>query len=91
MALAVATSSSGSMTHPNFYGYARHLVNSFPKQKEGEAPIARILILDGHSSRWSIAALRYLMQNHVFPFFLPSHTSIWSQPNDCGTNKSLHH
>jgi len=31
------------------------------------------------------------MQHHVFPFFLPSHTSIWSQPNDCGTNKSLHH
>jgi hypothetical protein len=31
------------------------------------------------------------MKNHVFPFILPSHTSIWSQPNDCGTNKSLHH
>jgi hypothetical protein len=91
MAIAVGSSSSGSMTQPNFYKFAKHFVESLPKQKEGEAPVARILFLDGHSSRWSVAALRYLMENHVFPFFLPSHTSIWSQPNDCGTNKSLHH
>jgi hypothetical protein len=93
MAVAVGTSSSGSMglTQPNFYKCAQHFVENLPKQKEGEAPVARILFLDGHSSRWSVAALRYLMKNHVFPFFLSSHTSIWSQPNDCGTNKSLHY
>jgi len=46
--------------------------------------------MDGHVSRWNIAALRYLMLNSVYPFFLPSHTSIWSQPNDNGTIKRLH-
>jgi len=45
-----------------------------------------ILFLDGHSSRWDVSSLLYLLQNKVFPFFLPSHTSVWTQPNDNGTN-----
>lgn len=49
-----------------------------------------MLLLDGHSSRWDLPALRYLYEHNVFPFFFPSHTSIWSQANDNGTNKRLH-
>ena len=30
------------------------------------------------------------MLNNVYPFYLASHTSIWSQPNDNGTIKRLH-
>jgi len=30
------------------------------------------------------------MSNPVFPFFLPLHTSIWSQPNDAGINIGFH-
>ena len=26
----------------------------------------------------------------MYCFFLPSHTSIWSQPNDCGVDKCFH-
>ncbi len=51
---------------------------------------ATILFLDGHASRWSVPALRYLLKNRVFPFILASHTSIWSQPNDGGVNKRFH-
>jgi len=39
-----------------------------------------ILFLDGHGSHWNRNALKFLMDNKVFPFFLASHTSIWSQP-----------
>jgi len=30
------------------------------------------------------------MDNCVFTFFLASHTSIWSQPNNTGVNKQFH-
>ena len=72
-----------------FYDYCCHFVDSLPSTqgKNGE-PV--ILFMDGHVSRWNIAALCYLMLNSVYPFFLPSHTSIWSQPNDNGTIKRLH-
>jgi len=30
------------------------------------------------------------MTNQIFPFFLPSHTSIWLQPNDAGINIGFH-
>jgi len=30
------------------------------------------------------------MSNHIFPFFLPSHTSIWSLLNDAGINIGFH-
>ena len=49
-----------------------------------------LLFLDGHASRWSVKALLYLRENNVFVFCVPSHTTIWSQPNDAGPNASFH-
>jgi len=49
-----------------------------------------LLFLDGHASRWSVNALFYLRKNNVFVFCVPSHTTIWSQPNDAGPNASFH-
>ena len=89
LGLKVTTTKSGSMTQIMFYDYCCHFVTSLPltQRKHGD-PV--ILFLDGHVSRWNIAALRYLMLNNVFPFFFASHTTIWSQPNDNGTIKRLH-
>jgi len=83
--IQIETTSSRSMTQEVFYSYAKHFVLSLPAE---HGPV--ILFLDGHGSRWSVPALRYLMRNKVFPFFLASHTSIWSQPNDGGVNKRFH-
>ena len=47
--------------------------------------------MDGNSSRWNLAALHYLRQNNVFAICIPSHTSIWAQPNDAGVNGALKH
>lgn len=49
-----------------------------------------MLILDGHASRWSLAALLKLRENNVFVFCVPSHSTIWAQPNDAGPNASFH-
>jgi len=81
----VKTTDSGSMTQEVFYAYAEHFVASLPADHG-----ANILFLDGHASHWSVPALQYLLQNHVFPFILTSHTSIWLQPNDGGVNKCFH-
>ena len=35
-------------------------------------------------------SLRHLQENNVIVLFLPSHTSIWSQPNDCRANNIFH-
>ena len=42
--------------------------------------------LDGHSLWWDVSSLLFLSANNVFPFSLPYHTSIRTQPNDNGTN-----
>lgn len=47
------------------------------------------LFFDGHASRWNLGALLYLAENRVFTICFPSHTSIWSQPNDNGANASF--
>lgn len=73
------------MTQEIFYKFAQHFIEHLPPNK---GPV--LLVLDGHGSRWSVPALRLLMDNQVYPFFLASHTSIWSQPNDCGCNVRLH-
>ena len=44
------------------------------------------LFLDGHASRWSLAGLAKLRQNNVHVICVPSHTTVWSQPNDNGIN-----
>jgi len=83
----VISNSSGSSTQETFYHYCQHFVASVPPPNKRD-PI--ILLLDGHASRWNTQALRLLFTNCVFPFFLPSHTSIWSQPNDAGINIGFH-
>jgi len=85
--VTVVLNTAGSSTQETFYHYCQHFVSSaVPAGKR--API--ILLLDGHASRWNTQALRLLMSNRIFPFFLPSHTSIWSQPNDAGINIGFH-
>ena len=73
------------MTQRTFYDYAIHFVNNLP-ESQGSNGQPVILFLDGHSSRWDVSSLLFLLTNNVFFFFLPSHTSIWTQPNDNGTN-----
>jgi hypothetical protein len=81
----IASTHSGSMTQEIFF----HFVNHFLESRPTDAGPA-ILLLDGHGSRWSVQALRRLIQNKVYPFFIASHTSIWAQPNDAGVNKRYH-
>lgn len=81
----VASTHSGSMTQEIFY----HFVNHFLAARPPGSPPA-ILLLDGHGSRWSVHALRKLIENNVYPFIIASHTSIWAQPNDAGVNKRYH-
>jgi hypothetical protein len=83
--MLVATTYSGSMTQEVFYLFAEHFIKSLPKD---HGPV--ILLLDDHGSRWSVQALKLLWDNVVYCFFIASHTSIWAQPNDAGTNKRLH-
>ena len=89
LGISVNTSSTGSMAQEIFFNYCEHFVKSLPKD-QGKGGLPCILFLDGHVSRWNVAAMRYLMLNNVFPFYLASHTTIWSQPNDNGTIKRLH-
>ena len=81
----VATTHSGLMTQEVFFLYAKHFVKSLPVNHK---PV--LLLLDGHRSCWSVPALNLLLQNEIYLFFLASHMSIWSQPNDCGINKHFH-
>ena len=86
--LALATV-NGSMKQVMMLPYAEHFVDHLPKNCDPQE--GNILFLDGHSSWWDLPALFHLLKNNVFPFYYPSHTSIWSQANDCGANKWLHH
>lgn len=81
------TTASGSVTQDRFLDLAIHFCDSIPTHLQGKA---QILLVDGHVSRWSLAAIRYCMARKVFLFYLPSHTSIWSQPNDNGANIRWH-
>lgn len=84
----VLATPNGSMKQSTMLPYAEHFIKFLPDDRAPDDPI--ILLLDGHSSRWDIPALKYLFENRVYAFYLPSHTSVWSQPNDCGPNKRLH-
>ena len=81
----VRTAENGSMTQRTFYDFCMHFVKHLPKgQGKHGKPV--ILFLDGHSSCWDVSSLLYLMSNNIFPFLLPSHNSIWTQPNENGVN-----
>ena len=79
--IKVFCTKNGSMERGVFREYAKHFVSQLPSGygKEGEMCY---LFLDGHSSRWDLQALKYFEDNNVCVICLPSHTSIWSQPND---------
>lgn len=49
-----------------------------------------ILLIDGHTSRWSYKGLMTLIDGGIYPYFIGSHTSAWAQPNDCGLNALWH-
>ena len=83
--IMITTSSSGSQLQETFTDYAKHLVTSLSSD---HGPT--VLVMDGHASRWTAAGLCHLLANRIFPCFLPSHTSMWSQQNDCNINRRLH-
>ncbi len=56
----VFTTKSGSMTQEIFYNFAKHFVANLKPDHD-----PKILFLDGHASRWSKAALLYLIENRV--------------------------
>jgi hypothetical protein len=85
----VRVTPNGSMDKQHFLDWSHHFVKNLP-ESQGKGKEAVFLTLDGHVSRSNLAAMRYLKENNVFVFFLPSHTSIWSQPNDCGVNLRFH-
>ena len=87
--IMVRTTKEGSMTEETMLDYAMHFVKYLPSEPSQRGPV--LLFLDGHASRWSVPALQYLFNHQVHVFFLPSHTSMWSQPNDNAVNKSFHH
>ncbi len=79
----VEMTNSGSMTQEVFMVYAKHFIEALPV---GHGPV--MLFLDGHPSHWNKYALKFLMENCVFAFFLASHTSIWAQPNNAGVKNN---
>ena len=89
MGFSVRVTKSGSMTQDTFYDWCLHFIKHLPKS-QGKGGEPHILFLNGHASRWNLAAIKLLMENNVFPFYLPSHTSVWAQPNDNGPNKRFH-
>lgn len=80
--------SISSFTSVCFMDYCIHFVRYLP-EGFGKGGKPAILVLDGHSSRWDLAALLYLRDNNVHGIVIPSHTSIFSQVNDIYINKAL--
>ena len=80
---------NGSMTQDIFFDYCCHFVKHLPEGlgKDGKPSI---LFFDGHASRWNLPAICYLQEHSVHLFFLPSHTSVWTQPNNNGLNIRFH-
>ena len=103
--IKVLGTKNGSMTKKSFVSLARHIIyhtfvnEGYTKEDANEIAMGRkqvpykfrmLLTIDGHSSRWNLEAIRMLMAVGIFFFYLPSHTSTWTQANDNGTNMSLH-
>ena len=54
------------------------VANGEPRQGKDSEPV--LLFVDGHTSRWSLAAILHLLKHNVFAFCLPSHTSMCAPP-----------
>ena len=89
LGIDVRTTKNGSMERGRFLDYSNHFSSQLPSD-QGKNQQPAFLFLDGHNSRWDIAALANMINNNTFTFYLASHTSIWSQPNDAGPNKKMH-
>jgi len=84
----VRVSTNGSMTRALFPKWCEHFVRNLPPgQGKGGLPV--FLFFDGHASRWSYLGLNYLEMNNVIAICVPSHSTIWSQPNDAGLNSAF--
>lgn len=79
---------SGSMTKVLFGEWCEYFVSQMDKAGYGRKYPGHnmILLLDGHSSRWTYHGLLFLIKAGFFPFCIASHTSAWDQPNDNGPN-----
>ena len=86
---SIRVTANGSMTQDIFFDFCAKFVRHLP-DGHGKGGLPHILLLDGHASRWNLAALEFLNENNVYPFFLQSHTSVWTQPNDNGANLRFH-
>ena len=83
----VATTSTEvlSMIQETFFAFATHFIENLgPGLGPNGMPV--FLFLDEHGSWWHTLSLSLLIRNNIHPIFIPSHTSIWAQPNDCGVN-----
>ena len=84
---SVRRTETGSMTRDLFEDWVAFFIRSMDKTGYGrkhDNPL--ILLLDGHTSRWTYEGLKALIDAGIYPFFIASHTSAWHQPNDCGLN-----
>jgi len=101
--IGIGVTPNGSMTLEEFPFWCRHFNehcvlttqggriedDSGAVIKVGGQPV--LLFIDSHASRWGPSAFAYLMDNNIFPICVPSHTTIWSQPNDAGCNAAAKH
>jgi hypothetical protein len=74
--IGVTNTLSGSQSQEAFVNFCQHFLNLLPEKHD-----PTILFLDGHALHWNANGLHLLVKNNNFPFFIPSHTSIWVQPN----------
>ena len=83
----VRATPSGSMLKRTFYDFMVHFKNYLP-HNQGPNGRGVVCFLDWHSSReCPQSLLTYFFFWNVLLFVLPSKTSIWSQPCDCGKNE----
>ena len=61
-------------TREVFY-YFLHFAKNLPEDM-GKGGLPVIIFFDGHTSRWNLPALCFLMENNIHLFFLPLHTSV---------------
>ena len=78
---SVVCSTNGSIDLDNFPRMTYHFVKRLPEGL-GKGGLPTILIMDGHSSRWSPLVLRYLRENNVHVWVIASHASAWGQVGD---------
>ena len=91
LGIQVLVTKNGSMEQSKFRDLVDHfLAHLDPSIGPGEHQKPCYLFVDGHASRWDYAELARLRLHGVHLVVIPSHTSVWAQPNDVGPNMSLH-